>query len=306
MAEKDYGPRLGADPELFIESVEDQRVIPICGKIGGTKDKPLVISHIVDNLYGGMIGRREREPGYARVGDYAVQEDNVMLEFNIPAFRDSAYFSEAISRIMGTLDSSILPGIHARARIEAMYAFKPEELAPHPQAFTIGCSPDIDAYGGKTGQTRPPFNSTVFGNNRFCGGHLHVEYNKNNVPPHVFAQFMDLAVSLPFIRYDKQGMRRMFYGQPGIYRDKAYGIEYRTPSNFWLKPTFRQKYLVSMAENIFSIARAANENPEVLKKAYSLIDWDDVQQAIKTENSKLATELMDFTRNKTSLSLLSA
>lgn len=300
MAEKDYGPRLGADPELFVQNIEGQ-VVPICGKIGGTKETPLIINHLIEAQYGPEGGRRGRD--IDKKGNYAIQEDNVMLEFNIPAFSQSSYFQDSITKILTVLENTVLAQDGLRLKHEVMHSFKPEDIAPFPQAFTVGCLPDMNAYAESGDFERPPFNATHFGNHRFCGGHLHVQYNKNNVPPHIFAQFMDLVAELPFLRYDKQKMRRMFYGQPGLYREKPYGIEYRTTSNFWLTKHFREKWLGQMVENIFTLAGTANNDPERLIQCYGKIDWGDIQHAIKTEDVKLADEIVEYVRFKVGLAM---
>jgi Phage phiEco32-like COOH.NH2 ligase-type 2 len=305
MADKDYGPRVGADPELFVQTIEEGQVVPICGKIGGTKENPIIINKLVDAIYGAEIGRRNRDgkDSLGREGDYAVQEDNVMLEFNVPAYKSGAAFVDSISKVLNTLDSSVLSQHGLKCKHDVMHTFKPEDLVPYPQAFTVGCLADMNAYAENDAFERTPFTAAHFGNHRFCGGHIHVQYNYNNVPKHVFAQFMDLVAELPFIRWDKQKMRRMFYGQPGIYREKPYGIEYRTLSNFWLGQTFREKYLPLLSDNVFILAQTANNDPERLKSAYSKIDWDDVQHAIKTEDHKLAVDIVDFARGKCGISM---
>lgn len=296
MAEKDYGPRLGADPELFVQNIEGQ-VIPICGKIGGTKENPLIINHLIEAQYGPEGGRRGRE--IDKQGHYAIQEDNVMLEFNVPAYKESQYFQDSITKILTVLENTVLVQQELRPKYDqVVHTFKPEDIAQFPQAFTVGCLPDLNAYAETGDFERPPFNAATFGNHRFCGGHLHVQYNKNNVPPHIFAQFMDVVAELPFLRYDKQKMRRMFYGQPGLYREKPYGIEYRTTSNFWINKSFREKWLAQMVENILTLARVANLEPEQLIQSYGKIDWSDVQQAIKTEDVKLADEIVEYVRFK--------
>lgn len=297
---KDHGPRVGADPELFIQDREG-KVIPICGKIGGTKEQPLIIDHLIEAQYGPEGGRRAREALFDKQGHYAIQEDNVMLEFNVPAYRDRAYFIDSINKALQVIQDSVLAQHNVLPNFQVMHTFKSDDLEKFPQAFMVGCLSDMDAYAENGHFERQPFNAAHFGNNRFCGGHLHVQYNKGNVPPHIFVQFMDIVATLPFLRWDKQKMRRLFYGQPGIYRDKPYGIEYRTPSNYWLGRTFRDKHLPTLVESIYNLAATANAQPEELKKAYSKIDWADVQQAIKTENYKLADDIVEFTRNQLGL-----
>ena len=315
MAERDYGPRVGADPEMFVQN-GDGTVVPVCGKIGGTKEQPWIINNLVDAVYGVerieprrrglLIAEREVEAPAPqnRHGDYAVQEDNVMLEFNIPAYTRSDYFTTAIGKAMNVIEANILGPKQLFPKIEVMNVFKAEDIAEFPQALQIGCLPDFNAYGEEGARERQPFSAMHFGNNRFCGGHIHVQYNSKNVPKHIFVQYMDLFVCLPFLKHDRQKLRRQFYGQPGIYREKPYGIEYRTLSNFWLKQAFRDSgNLGMMIENVFYLARYANENPEILSKAYSKIDWGDVQQAIKSENQKLAHEIISFAQENLHLSM---
>jgi Phage phiEco32-like COOH.NH2 ligase-type 2 len=304
MAEADHGPRIGADPEMFIQQIADNKIIPVCGKVGGTKERPWIVNDLVDAVYGPEREARfrnrllEEVPKADRRGDYAVQEDNVMLEFNIPAYKSSDNFSNAIGKILNVIDTNILGAKNYKSLVQVMHTFSAEDIATNPQSMAIGCMPDLDAYVAGTNKERIPFNAAHFGNHRFCGGHIHLQYNHNRVPRHVMAQYMDLFVGLPFLKYDKQRMRRMFYGQPGIYREKPYGIEYRTPSNFWLDKKFRDTGNAGlMAENVLSLGRHANISTIHLNESYTKIDWGEVQHAIKTENHQLAEELVVFARD---------
>jgi hypothetical protein len=45
---------------------------------------------------------------------------------------------------------------------------------------------------------------------------------------------MDLFLGVPSILMDKGDVRKQLYGSAGAYRDKPYGGEYRTLSNFWI------------------------------------------------------------------------
>lgn len=308
MADKDHGPRVGADPEVFVQTIGEGHVVPICGKVGGTKEEPLIFSRYVEAIHGAEAARRRNVLGdldvrqSLPVGEYAVQEDNVMLEFNIPAATSTGRFCDYIAKALNVIEIQYLQPQKLEFKFEISHSFKPEDLAPFPQAFQIGCLPDMNAYADGD-RIREPFSIIHFGNQRFCGGHLHVQYNKNRVPPHIFAQFMDFF-TLPFLSYDSQRLRRLFYGQPGIYREKEYGIEYRTLSNFWLNKKFRDSgNATTLIENVFYLARSANGNPDVLSKAYGMIDWGDVQNAIKNEDTKLANELVAFGRERIGLAM---
>lgn len=286
MADKDFGPRIGADPEVFVRNAEGVTV-PICGHIGGTKEKPIVVTSEMNKIWGKLRGSNEA------IGDYAMQEDNVMLEFNVPAWKDCRTFAYSIRNTMEYLDSAVLapkglvlyPG-------SSVQKFPRTLLESLPQAQAIGCLPDLDAYAVQTNYKRAAFTATDLGEHRFCGGHIHVQYNKENVPPPVFVKFMDILY-LQNLMWDKQKERRKFYGQPGIFREKEYGIEYRTPSNFWLKPEFRDGRLEIWADNIIRLAETANTDPSRLKAMYAKItNWDEIRKAISNEDNKLCTEIL--------------
>ena len=289
MSERDVGPRVGADPELFICNLANE-IIPACGMVGGTKHDPLIVNKDIVNLYG-----TERTPrgGIPPVGNYAIQEDNVMLEFNIPAYGSANEFIGAVSKMMYFLENSVLGPKNLRLRYGVVdHAFKETVLAKHPQSQDIGCTPDFTAYPKEDGRfERTPYSAMDLGNRRFCGGHLHVQYDAKLVPPHVFSQFMDCVVCLPYLSLDRQKGRRLFYGQPGLFRVKPYGIEYRTLSSFWLEPDFRERHLLEMIDNVLALARTANNQCDALKKMYSNVDWDDVAEIIRNEDSKKAVAM---------------
>jgi len=290
MAEKlDAGPRLGADPELFVTEVRSEKkktpvVIPVCGLVGGTKQEPVKVPL-------SLLGHIPYDKG--SVGDFAYQEDNVMFEFNVPAVSDPEYFPRYIQGFLNYLRQNTLANKSLGLSFKNRYTFQPKFLE-HPLAKVIGCSPDYCAYLPRDSMIRRPFGIEELGNERFCGGHLHVQYNHAEVPRPVFARFMDLVAGLPFLNLDKQGDRRKFYGVAGVFRPKPYGIEYRTPSNFWLKNNEQTGHLQTyLAKNIFSLAHMANREANTLKDIYQKVPWQEVQKAINTENVVLAKEIVE-------------
>lgn len=288
----DFGPRIGADPELFVSNKEG-RITPVCGLVGGTKSNPIPVDPTL-LIPNGMKNVRMK----GSEGVFAYQEDNVAFEFNIPACATAESFMYSINGMIAWLHN-FLATKGLSPVFQNRHAFSPLDLM-HPLAAEIGCSSDNDAYAQPGRFERQPFQIHDLGLHRFCGGHIHVQYNKNNVPPHIFAQFMDVVACLPFLSWDKQQERRKFYGKPGIYRDKPYGIEYRTLSNFWLKDEFR-KYLGVLGENVLQLALAANGGEKQLKGAYKQIPWYDVQSAINRENPKEAEEIVQHVSRITNM-----
>jgi len=196
---------VGADPELFLQN--EQELISAEGLIGGTKEKPLPIPEY---------------PGYF------LQEDNVMVEFNIPPAENAEDFIDSIETMREYIDMAAL--IHdATISPLASGDFNPRFLRT-PQAITFGCEPDSSVYLERVNEA-PPTEGTL----RTCGGHIHVGYdNPSNGTSVRLIKAMDMTLGLNSLHLDKDDRRRTMYGNAGAFRFKKFGVEYRTLSNFWI------------------------------------------------------------------------
>jgi hypothetical protein len=272
---------IGADPEFFIQKY-DGTMQPIVGLLGGTKDKPIAVQG-------------------ARKG-FAVQEDNVMAEYNIPPTAHADQFAEFIN--LGRVYA--LNMIRTREpNVDVFYDCAAEFTQPQlatPQAQTFGCSPDFDAYaqGAPLPRISPAALTTPEGGAwRFAGGHIHLGYRDSlgwQVPDFVVATLCDLLISIPMIAhgFDPQGMRRQFYGTPGRYRPTAYGIEYRTLGNKW---TLSQKFSQWAAFSAFKVMDLLNRGEGEVRRVYNDMPWQDVGAAIANEDAAEASALRQFVRN---------
>lgn len=200
--------QLGADPELFLADIQGN-LKASCGKIGGTKEHPQPIDVL----------------GFG----YAVQEDNVALEFNIPACQTKRDFVSAISKTMKVLQDGVNSslGWHLDDRASALF---PKEELEHPAAQVFGCDPDFNAWTGQKNPKPQAADETL----RSCGGHVHVGFDTNRMDKKRLIKLMDLMLGVPSVLMDKDEKRRGLYGKHGAYRDKPYGVEYRVLSNFWV------------------------------------------------------------------------
>ena len=227
MAKNNY--MLGADPEMFVRDINTKQIVPICGKVGGTKGIPTpYVSHAA-------TAAKMQWYNKSWNNEFKYLEDNVAFEFNVPPAAAAELFNETINvALVGAgliLKDAGLAPVYDRSSIR----FAASALE-HPGAQTIGCDPDIHAYGKDyEPQARPPFSIQDLGLWRHCGGHLHFSYDKEKIPDHVFVQLVDVLVYYPIVFKDLQRARRKFYGLAGLYRSKNYGIEYRSMSNFWLR-----------------------------------------------------------------------
>jgi len=269
---------LGSDPEVFLCHPTTHAFVPVCGKLGGTKEKPIAMTGLGQG--------------------FAVQEDNVMLELNIPACPTYRSFAESVELALAYVWDL------ARTRLDAAVAPTCTAIFPHvalmrPEAMTFGCSPDFDAYmsGASHPRVNPNELKTEGGEWRFAGGHVHLGYAKDDLPPFVAAQFADLWLGLPSVLHDKQGKRRELYGKAGRYRPTKYGIEYRTLSNFWLFDPHLLQQVAVAAEQL--AVYLSNTTSKQLQKHYAEIPWDAVQRAIESEDEVLAADVSAFARNFT-------
>jgi hypothetical protein len=200
--------KLGCDPEMFLADVQGQ-LKSSCGKIGGSKIQPQPLPMLGDG--------------------YAVQEDNVAIEFNIPAAETARDFVDSISRTIKVLGDGVNAslGFHLDRRSAALF---PKEELESEAARVFGCDPDYNAWTGKVNPKPKADDETL----RSCGGHVHVGFDKGKIGGRRLMKMMDLFLGVPSVIMDEGDLRKQLYGKAGAYREKDYGFEYRVLSNFWI------------------------------------------------------------------------
>lgn len=196
---------LGADPELFL--TDGNEIISAEGIIGGTKNEPKQIS----------------EEGHA------IQEDNIMVEFNIPASKTIVEFRDNINFVLDYL-KTYTKQFNFELLVSASEEINSKYLNTE-QAKTFGCEPDFNVYLKDVNE--PP---TAASNLRTCGGHIHIGYENPKIETsELIVYAMDMVLGLESMALDTDDRRREMYGKAGCFRVKDYGVEYRTLSNFWIK-----------------------------------------------------------------------
>lgn len=218
---------IGADPEIFVG--DDTSVRSIVGKIGGTKEHPL----------GLPLGE-----------GFAVQEDNVALEFNIPPSKSKAEFVRNICTATQFLEQTMIDRHNLHFVKQASASFPLEELMT-PEALVFGCDPDYNAWT-KRRNPRPHVDDPSL---RSCGGHVHI--GLDGLDPITVVKGCDLFLAIPSLFMDKDEQRRLLYGKAGAHRIKPFGVEYRTLSNFWV---FEPKYIEWVHDNVSRALDAVSNN----------------------------------------------
>jgi len=146
--------KLGCDPEAFLTNVQGQLKSSI-GLIGGSKACPRPLFDLGDG--------------------YAVQEDNVAIEFNIPPAEGRSQFVKSVA---GTLDflAGMVKDSYGFTIAEISAASFPAEELANPEAHVFGCDPDFNAWT-KEVNFKPTAEDKAL---RTCGGHIHVGYDKSS------------------------------------------------------------------------------------------------------------------------------
>lgn len=225
--------RLGCDPEVFLKDAKGNPVSAI-GKIGGTKARPKPIKEL--NSY------------YAPdVGIFALQEDNVALEYNTPAASYTDHWVTYHQKINSYIDDLLKP-MGLKRHIVPCVEFPESELQT-PKAWVFGCEPDYDAWNLQI-NPRPESNNRFL---RSAGGHIHVGYAKpSKISSIELVRLLDVFVGMPMMVAEEPNKRKELYGRAGACRFKPFGVEYRTPSNFWTAKDSRIKWIFLQAHKAFS------------------------------------------------------
>lgn len=255
--------KIGADPELFLE--KEGIIVSAEGLIGGTKHKPKKIDD----------------------RGYYVQEDNVMVEFNIPPSDNSKDFIYHINNVKDYLKVYFkLKGYELNYSASAILS--DSELSTK-QARAFGCEPDYNVYL-KDCNNAPSSKIKL----RCCGGHIHVGWDNPSMEDQenlVYA--LDVTLGLDSLILDTDSKRRSMYGKAGSFRFKDYGIEYRTLSNFWIR---NDKLISWVYDRVMKAIDLVNtgEITEIVDK-YS----EEIQSIIDNNDIKKSIELLSIINNKT-------
>lgn len=253
---------VGSDPEFFLS--DGQRIVSAIGKVGGTKKTPK------------MLG----------APDFFIQEDNVLVELNIPPAKSSKELADNMARGL-KLVRAVLPKNHDLV-IKASHELDPRQLR-HPKAQQFGCEPEFIAwtsemYTADLDLDRP--------NLRTSSGHVHVGYSpyeeiQDKRTNFSIAQLLDIFLGLPSVLLDPDRERRRLYGKAGSFRHKPYGLEYRTLSSFWTVDPILCMWVYNQVELAI---QALNDG---VNKKLSYVDGYNISTAINFYDTILAQELIE-------------
>lgn len=256
---------IGADPEAFVRNGPE--IVHCIGLLGGSKEFPYLVV------------------------DGAVQEDNVLFEFNVDPTDDPRVFAQRIASVMEQ-GGAILGqyGLALKTR-KSSHVYDSMEGFPE-KAFEFGCTPDYNAMTGEV-NPRPSAENNLL---RTAGGHVHIGFSHLTTVTERLSRdvinMCDYLLGLPSLLEDDDTMRRELYGKAGACRLKSYGVEYRTLSNYWI-------WDQGMIQTIHGRAQRAFEIVDRLPVIQSLVSQEDCQKAINTNDVTLAKAYLEIISHAT-------
>lgn len=249
---------VGGDPEVFLFSTETGKAVSAIGLIPGSKSEPFELPE---------LGK-----------GFALQTDCCSVEFNVPPVDNPTHFHENIQRMFNYIRGIIPAGLEISLVSSA--EFSDEELE-HPQAQLAGCSIDFNAWEECVNK-KPDFGKT---NIRCNGAHLHFGYkNFNDATSLELVKALDLTLAVPSILLDQDRHRRQLYGRAGCFRLTSFGVEYRTPSPYYL----------ANRELVAGVFRSIDMAVDLVNDGIKFTDQEqlDIQACINTADVELAEKLV--------------
>ena len=267
----------GADPELFLQ--QDGRII------GSERVIP--------------------EEGLRKV----VVRDGVQVELNPQPGTSPNALGVNISNAFRLLARRLQEVNNVTCCFDVLVDVPRSELdALSQKARELGCQPSKNAYGEK-----PITVDVKEYRKRGAAGHMHlglltvpeVFSPRSNIDARAtLIPLLDVFVANTAVLLDRDpgnAERRQNYGRAGEYRDdKPYGLEYRTPSNFWLRNYTLLDLMYGMAAFATSVLYTTQTGQDLEQELADIVKIDSFVEAIETNNFSLAwqnfREIVPFIR----------
>ena len=270
---------IGTDPEFMMFNIETGSIvsaIPVLNK--GKEDK----------IY------------LTQDKNFAVYYDNTMMEMNVPPARSSDEMVGNIQKLFFLTKKHI--GAKYDILAQASHNFTVQECS-NEIASLFGCSEELCAW---TFQSKSPPEGAANNVFRSAGGHIHIgredfkdfEEGQDGVFLMDFASKADLirvmdctvGLAVAFLDNDpSSAARKSLYGEAGRHRLPIYGVEYRTPGNFWLSSPSLVRLISDITEYAAQICEAGQTqsllNLFAKKPGSTLPDPENYSELIKAVNT---------------------
>lgn len=216
---------VGCDPELFLHN--GMEYVSAHSAFPGTKKHPYKLDR------------------------GAVQVDGTALEFNIDPASDADEFDKNISTVLIQLNEMV-------QKVDQSLSLTYSPVAEYEEVYfallpvntkALGCEPDYDLDGNVKTPSEELLRTPV----RTAAGHVHIGWTEGENPfdEKHFEKCKTIAKGFMGQRFftartPLERQRVKYYGVPGSFRPKPYGIELRTPSNLWVARSAHRKQMFNL------------------------------------------------------------
>lgn len=236
---------IGADPEFFLRNIRTQLYVSAHNIVPGDKKNPVKLPD-----------------------GSTIQADGTAVEFGIEPAETPEEFAEKIKSSLNEI-RKIIPD-HLKFVFSGCIMYDATTWNTIPDsAKELGCDPDWTAH---IDQNSAGYQNTVVdpGRYRTGAGHIHLGWTKDEDTHPGGAHFMDCSAMIYALDRNYQNikshiddtvdLRENFYGRRRAFRCKPYGVEYRSPSNEWLKYPVLYPAIASL---MLTTAEGVFENKQV-------------------------------------------
>lgn len=225
--------KIGCDPEGFLKAGND--FVSAFGIIPGTKHKPF------------------------KVNKGAVQVDGVAVEFNIDPAETQDEFNNNISVVVSQIDEMIKK-IDKSLTVEwtPVAKFRMDIWQKVDEnSKVLGCDPDYNVSGMVNVN---PSDALANAPIRTAAGHIHIGFTEVDDPMEAghFSDCVYIAQGFhtgqldTYIPKTQEDFERLkYYGHSGSFRPKKYGIELRSPSNWYVNSEEGRRQIYSETRKKF-------------------------------------------------------
>lgn len=271
---------LGSDPEVFVKSRTQKRFVSALDVLGNNKHNPI----------------------YTASGQ-KLYADGLAVEGTVAPAKSKKDFIESIRTFIK--ETRLNLGEEFELSNTASHIFEPEDFN-HPESRVLGCNVAYDVFN--VCEVRPIPGSEM-DNLRTCGGHLHFSCDEGAIEDYEarenLVKILNLIVgtALNIVDNDPTSPRRKkLYGKAGEFRFTDYGVEMRSPSNYWLGNEELVALVYDLCDFSYHIIKTGR-----FEEFMNMVDQETLVNAINTfdkakcrailEQVKLPENLMEQINN---------
>jgi hypothetical protein len=221
-----------------------------------------------------------------------VTRDGVQVELHPPATESRQWLCQEVATAMNLLVTHLKQGQRYRLHFRQVVEVSRSELDNlSKESRQLGCQPSYNWYEPLRDLGVDPATYTK----RSAAGHLHFGLPKellgyrDQLPP-----LFDILIGNTSVLLDRDPdarVRREVYGRAGEFRLPDYGIEYRTPSNFWFRSSKLLSLLLGLGRMaVFCLDTQMSEEWDAVDALLDEVNIGDIQKAINESDAQLARE----------------